>query len=395
MVSYYTPFLTQAGAAIGEGLAKKGEREREKEVSGLVYRAYMGDQAALAQLMTLDPEIGMQVSVASENRKDKEEQRQIEKETREEESSQKRGELFKDEYDRIMSNIAKYSSFEEAKEYGDSMISYLSEKYPEIMKQVGADEVFDEDDFRLAKKINMKVGAVNRKDFTQESWEKYEKTGNQSDLVPAKKEPLVNVDLRKQDPFTAEVSKQFGKEFVAERQNAMDAVKSLESANEAVSLLNSGVITGTGANFILGVGKALKRAGVYDGEALANTEAFYANQAVQVASIIKAFGAGTGLSDADREYAEKAAAGKITMTEESIRKIIDLNARASARVIERFNKKAEEVNKSGKIPFSLVVPVPGMPEANIESPQTQEEYDSLPSGATYISPADGKKYRKP
>ena len=84
-----------------------------------------------------------------------------------------------------------------------------------------------------------------------------------------------------------------------------------------------------------------------------------------------------------------------TTTEESIRKIIDLNARASARVIERFNKKAEEVNKSGKIPFSLVVPVPDMPEANIESPQTQEEYDSLPSGATYISPADGKKYRKP
>ena len=384
MAQYYTPFFAQAGEAIGRGLESRGLKAQKEQQNKMAGDAYMGDPTAMQELMRVNPELGIQIGELAKKRKNESDQSNLQKRTK-----------FKKEYDDVMKNVAKFSSFDEAKEYGDKSLLDLRRNYPEVMTQIGEDEVFDEEDFELAKKLSMKESTPNRKDYTKESWSIYEGSGNQSDLDPVPKAPLVNVDLRKQDPFTAEVSKQFGKEFVAERASAMDAVKSLESANEAVSLLDSGIITGTGANFILGVGKALKQAGVYSGEALANTEAFYANQAVQVASIIKAFGAGTGLSDADREYAEKAAAGKITMTEESIRKIIDINSRASTRVIERFNEKAQEVNKSGKIPFSLTVPVPEFDGASIDSPKTKEEFEMLPSGTIYISPSDGKKYRKP
>lgn len=181
-------------------------------------------------------------------------------------------------------------------------------------------------------------------------------------LPMATKDPLAsvttNVDMRKTNPFAAELAKKMGEDFVKQREDAASAVKSLESANQGVKLLNSGIITGFGADFITGFGSALKQLGLYDGEAVDNTQAYMANQAKQVADIIKAFGSGTGLSDADREYAEKAAGGKIAMTEEAIRRIIDINMRASMNVIERFNKKAEQANKENVVPFDLRVEVP-------------------------------------
>jgi len=158
--------------------------------------------------------------------------------------------------------------------------------------------------------------------------------------------------------FSKELGKQFGKDFVDRRKNAMDASNSLRSATNAANLLNEGIITGFGADFIASFGKALQRVGIdYGKDAVNNTQAFYANQASQVAQIIKAFGAGTGLSDADREYAEKAAAGDISMTEGAIRKIIDINARASKHVIEVFNKDVSKI-PSESLPFDLKVDVP-------------------------------------
>lgn len=177
------------------------------------------------------------------------------------------------------------------------------------------------------------------------------------------------------DAFYKELSKQFGKDFVTRRNDAIDAARSLKSANIAVDLMNKGIITGTGANFILGVGKALKQAGLYDGQALANTEAYFANQVSQVASIIKAFGSGTGLSDADREYAQNAAAGNITMTEESLRKIIDINARASTYIVNRFNEDAKKINERGAIPYDLTVTADSFKGSQKRDTLTDEEYE--------------------
>ena len=85
--------------------------------------------------------------------------------------------------------------------------------------------------------------------------------------------------------------------------------------------------------------------------------------------IIKAFGAGTGLSDADREYALKAAAGDITMTEESLRRIIYLNEIASRTLILKHNDqitpKFEDAAKSAGILFDLKAEVPPLSSSMI------------------------------
>lgn len=122
------------------------------------------------------------------------------------------------------------------------------------------------------------------------------------------------------------------------RKEAEDAVALLQSNKEAIQLLNSGMVTGAGADWITGFGRALQQIGWNIGkDPVDNAQAYGAASAKRVASIIKAFGSGTGLSDADREYAEKAAAGNISMTETAIRRIIDINNRAATNSINYYN----------------------------------------------------------
>jgi hypothetical protein len=143
----------------------------------------------------------------------------------------------------------------------------------------------------------------------------------------------------------------------------------LRDNTEARKLLKDGVITGTAADYKVSFGKALKLAGInFAEDEIANTEAFAASRAQVVGKIIKLFGAGTGLSDADRDYATQAAAGKITLNEASIKKILDMSDRASRNVLKRYNKDAKKVqerliDKEGNsmIPFDLTVEEPGDP----------------------------------
>lgn len=139
------------------------------------------------------------------------------------------------------------------------------------------------------------------------------------------------------------------------RGKAQDAALSLQNAQQAEKLLDQGVITGFGADFRVGLGKALQLAGYHGADdAIANTEAFAATRAQEVGRLIKLFGAGTGLSDADREYAAAAAAGKISLTEASIRKILQLNRTAAQNVLNSYNLQIQQMQGNGGMPNMAV-----------------------------------------
>lgn len=149
-----------------------------------------------------------------------------------------------------------------------------------------------------------------------------------------------------------------GKDFMTRRTGALDAGKSLDSATEARKLLDSGVLTGSLAPFEVSLGKALQAAGYhYKDDAIANTEAFGAARAMEVGRLIKQFGSGTGLSDADRQYAAKMAGGEIKLNEESIRRILDIGDRATRKVITDFNTDASKINPAFS-PYPLSVTMP-------------------------------------
>lgn len=174
----------------------------------------------------------------------------------------------------------------------------------------------------------------------------------------------VNVGVNVGSKGMTEVAKTMGETIVKERADVQQVADSFQGLREAEKLLNSGVITGTGAEYILGAGKALQQVGFnFAKDPVANTQAFVASMGKQVGTIIKQFGSGTGLSDADREYAEKIVGGKITLTEEAIRKIISINKRAYQNVIRNYNKRAKQVMEkpeAKELPYNLLVEEPGI-----------------------------------
>ena len=150
-------------------------------------------------------------------------------------------------------------------------------------------------------------------------------------------------------------------DLVEERKNALGAASSLANVKEAEKLLSAGMITGTGAEYLTNLGNFLSsRLGVqYAKDPVANTQAYAATMGNQVGQIIKQFGSGTGLSDADREYAEKIVGGKITLNEGAIRKLLAINKKAYTNVLRGYNKRAKEaMSKPGadELPYDLIVP---------------------------------------
>ncbi len=203
------------------------------------------------------------------------------------------------------------------------------------------------------------------------------------DSKPSNKSALVNVNNGDKEFW-----KKFGDDqaaaFSAEQAAAKDAVTGIKDIHEGRRLLDAGVITGAGANLKVTLGKALQAGGVnYSDDAVANTEAYVANAGRSVGKLIKQFGAGTGLSDADRDYAEKMAGGKIALNEGSIRKILDINERAYRNVIRSYRPKARAIQNHPNSQF--------MPYAvDVEEPP---EYQAQPN-ASGGSPADFYKGKK-
>ena len=146
------------------------------------------------------------------------------------------------------------------------------------------------------------------------------------------------------------------KKILDSKTAAEGALQILQTNDVGRSLLQSGAITGAGANFFVGLNKALKQGGIDFGyaDAAANSQAYGSAMAANVGQLIKQFGAGTAISDADRTYATKAAAGEISMDEAAIRKVLDINDRASRNVIERHNKSVKGIKTN--IPLEVEIP---------------------------------------
>ena len=138
----------------------------------------------------------------------------------------------------------------------------------------------------------------------------------------------------------------------------VDAVKDADVAGmqakfstvkQQSSLLENGLISGFGADVLKNVAKIGSTLGVLSPEQadmLATTETFESNAGNLVAEVIKAFGAGTGLSDADRTYAKQIAAGNISMTELSMKRVLDIISRNTIQEMKDYNKKLEKLGGS-------------------------------------------------
>lgn len=167
----------------------------------------------------------------------------------------------------------------------------------------------------------------------------------------------VNVGAPQQEKaFETQLGKGQAERILQSQATATDAAGIIDTVNTGRQIMKSGMITGAGAEFLVNLNQALKTAGIDAGyaDASANSQAFAANMAGNVGRVIKQFGAGTGLSNADREYAEKMAGGKITIDAAAINRILDINERAARNVIKAHNKNVKDIKTN--IPLTVEEP---------------------------------------
>lgn len=199
------------------------------------------------------------------------------------------------------------------------------------------------------------------------------------------------------NPIMKGVGDQFDKSLESARSSA-GTIGTLNAAREQLDA-SGGIISGTGASAKLDFAKAAKIFGV-DDPRITNTETFRAAVKPVVLSTVKSLGSGTAISNADREFAEKAVGGDINLDEQSIRKIFDITERAARGNITYHNNLAGQMIKAspelGNMAPMLTVPMPeayqpkqqpaAQPQVGPARVMNKAQYDQLPAGAQYMAP---------
>ena len=155
---------------------------------------------------------------------------------------------------------------------------------------------------------------------------------------------------------------------------ANKAVVSIESIDTSLENIDN-MYTGYGATFRMDVARAARVAGIdiSDADQIENTEEYASLAGARVADYITNLGAGTGLSDKDREFAEKVVAGDIAMSPETMRRLLTTIRKQNVRTINQYNSlrgavdgKLKGKEKAGMAFYPLVDMPPERVEPEID-----------------------------
>jgi len=132
--------------------------------------------------------------------------------------------------------------------------------------------------------------------------------------------------------------------FVSLYEKADEAAKNINVINRQLERIG-GMPTGIGANLELGLRKVGEALGMPYDPQVTNAENYIAEAATLVAQQIKDFGSGTGLSDADREYAKIGSGGDITVQAEALENLLRIRKRALTETVSIFRQTKASISK--------------------------------------------------
>ncbi|MDB4358101.1 hypothetical protein N9Z29_00315 [bacterium] len=132
--------------------------------------------------------------------------------------------------------------------------------------------------------------------------------------------------------------------FFVANEKALSAQKILEINANSRSLMEEGIITGAGANFLsgmasIGVQLGIVPQGVED--TLIATQTFMAERGKQVLALLGSgdVGSGTGISDKDVAFMKEVAGQQITLNKETLSRIMRIEERAARNAIATSNSR--------------------------------------------------------
>jgi hypothetical protein len=173
---------------------------------------------------------------------------------------------------------------------------------------------------------------------------------------------------------------------------ANKAVTSIESIDTSLENIDN-MFTGYGATFRMDVARAARVAGIdiSDADQIENTEEYAALAGNRVAKYITNLGAGTGLSDKDREFAEKVVAGNVAVSPETMRRLLTTIRKQDVRTIKQYNTLRGAVDnelkgseKSAMAFYPLVDMPPERVEPEVDDTDLTAGSTVTVGGVTYV-----------
>lgn len=191
-----------------------------------------------------------------------------------------------------------------------------------------------------------KIQAVNVNDFGLVYNDQTNTYVKASELGLVRKAPQVQEVIDKGQEVGAEKMAEANvSNFVELNTKAQDARDMIELIDRQTGRLEGGMPTGLAANVELNLRRFGELIGLPYDPAVTNAETFISEAGKIVADQIKDFGSGTGLSDADREYAKLIAAADITTQQEALLSLLKIRRRAMVETVNSFNKVRTDTAK--------------------------------------------------
>lgn len=157
--------------------------------------------------------------------------------------------------------------------------------------------------------------------------------------------PVTTQQLSAGNEVTKQLTQGFVDTFVELNSLGREAEKMLE-INKASALDLDKIYTGKLAPVqlaLMDIGKTLGVISPEQQDAVVATQTFMINRAKQVLPLIKALGSGTAISDKDREFIEKIVAGDISLSLETIKRVIQIENEYATKAISKSNAALERL----------------------------------------------------
>ena len=119
-------------------------------------------------------------------------------------------------------------------------------------------------------------------------------------------------------------------------------------------------------------------------ENAANTEVLRAQLAQPVFALVQQLGSGSGISNADLQFSERAAGGKITLDKKAIARLVEIGEKAAKASITSYRTRLDRTYPKGRSEFE-------QSRASLELPDLEEiatAPSAAPQGAYNFGPAD-------
>ena len=134
--------------------------------------------------------------------------------------------------------------------------------------------------------------------------------------------------------------------FFVANEKAINAQKVLEINANSRSLMEEGIITGAGANFLTGMASIGVQLGIVPQgveDTLVATQTFMAERGKQVLALLGSgdVGSGTGISDNDVKFMKEVAGQQITLNKETLARIMRIEEQAARNAIAKSNSRLE------------------------------------------------------